>query len=415
MGFTTTLVHSDREFGVEHGNLLKPIHPGVTYGYEDAETLARVFQGKERGYTYGRQVNPTVEALEQKVTRMEGGLASIGFGTGMAAIGTLIFALLRRGDHLIASQFLFGNSASLLESFSAHGIDVSFVDATDAENVASVVQAETKMVFVETIANPRTQIADLEGIGHVCREAGLLYVVDNTLTSPYLFKPRRVGAGLVVNSLTKYIGGHGNALGGSITEMGQFDWSEFENIYDQYRSGPEAMWGISQIKKKGLRDFGASLAADAAHRLSTGCDTLALRLDRACANAAALAKFFDEHESIEAVYYPGLPDHPQFERARAQFLHPGAILSFELADGLDCFEVLNRLQTVVKATHLGDIRTLALPVAHSIFYEIGAERRAAMGIRDNLIRVSVGIEDPIDLLQDFGQALSSDLSTDKKR
>ncbi len=408
MGFTTNLVHSDREFGVEHGNLLKPIHPGVTYGYEDAESLARVFQGKEKGYTYGRQVNPTVEALEKKVTGMEDGLASIAFGTGMAAIGTLLFSLLRRGDHLIASQYLFGNSASLFESFGVHGIDVSFVDATNALNVAREVRPETKIVFVETIANPRTQIADLEGIGGVCRESGLLYVVDNTLTSPYLFQPKQVGAGLVVNSLTKYIGGHGNALGGSITEMGQFNWSEYANIYDQYRSGDAAMWGINQIKKKGLRDFGASLSADAAHRLSTGCDTLALRLDRACKNASALSSFFNEHASINAVYYPGLPGHPQFERARTHFLHPGAILSFELIDGLDCFEVLNRLQTVVKATHLGDIRTLALPVAHSIFFELGPERRAAMGIKDNLVRVSVGIEDPADLLQDFEQALSRD-------
>ena len=407
MGFTTQLLHSDRRNGVEHGNLLKPIHPGVTYGYEDAHDLARVFQGKQKGYTYGRQINPTVEALEQKITQMENGLATIAFSTGMAAIGTTLFALLRSGDHVIASKYLFGNTASLFESFAAHGIELTFVDATGADAVAAAVQSNTKLVFVETIANPRTQVSDLVGIGAVCKAEGLIYVVDNTLTTPFLFQPKSVGACLVINSLTKYIGGHGNALGGSVTEMGQFDWTTFANIHDGYRVGEPSMWGLNQIKKKGLRDFGASLAADSAHRLSTGADTLALRMPRACDNASALAAFFHDHDLIDAVYYPGLPDHPQHQRTARLFGRPGAILSIELQPRIDCFRFLNQLQTVIKATHLGDIRTLAIPVAHSIFYEIGPARRAEMDIKDNLIRFSVGIEEIEDLLDDFDQALSS--------
>ena len=407
MGFTTQLLHSDRRYGVEHGNLLKPIHPGVTYGYEDAHDLARVFQGKQKGYTYGRQINPTVEALEQKITQMENGRATVAFSTGMAAIGTTLFALLRSGDHVIASKYLFGNTASLFESFGVQGIALTFVDATDAEAVAAAVQPNTKLVFVETIANPRTQVSDLVGIGAVCKSLGLIYVVDNTLTTPYLFQPKSVGASLVINSLTKYIGGHGNALGGSVTEMGQFDWTTFANIYDGYRVGEPSLWGINQIKKKGLRDFGASLAADSAHRLSTGADTLALRMARACDNASALAEFFQSHDLIDAVYYPGLKDHPQHQRTRELFGRPGAILSIELQPELDCFRFLNQLQTVIKATHLGDVRTLSIPVAHSIFYEIGPERRADMGIKDNLIRFSVGIEEIDDLLEDFEQALPS--------
>ena len=407
MGFTTQLLHSDRRYGVEHGNLLKPIHPGVTYGYEDAHDLARVFQGKQKGYTYGRQINPTVEALEQKITQMENGRATVAFSTGMAAIGTTLFALLRSGDHVIASKYLFGNTASLFESFGVQGSALTFVDATDADAVAAAVQPNTKLVFVETIANPRTQVSDLVGIGAVCKTLGLIYVVDNTLTTPYLFQPKSVGASLVINSLTKYIGGHGNALGGSVTEMGQFDWTTFANIYDGYRVGEPSLWGINQIKKKGLRDFGASLAADSAHRLSTGADTLALRMARACDNASALAEFFQSHDLIDAVYYPGLKDHPQHQRTRDLFGRPGAILSIELQPELDCFRFLNQLQTVIKATHLGDVRTLSIPVAHSIFYEIGPERRADMGIKDNLIRFSVGIEEIDDLLEDFEQALSS--------
>ena len=157
------------------------------------------------GYTYGRQVNPTVTALENKITAMEQGVASVCFGTGMAAIGTTIFALLRAGDHVVSSAFLFGNTTSLFNSFDRQGLNISFVDATNVDNVANAITADTKMVFVETIANPRTQIADLKAIGELCRQRGLIYVVDNTMTSPYLFQPRSVGASLVINSLTKYI------------------------------------------------------------------------------------------------------------------------------------------------------------------------------------------------------------------
>ena len=184
MGFTTKLLHSDRRFGVEHGNLVKPMHPGVTYGYEDVHDLNAVFQGKQKGYTYGRHINPTFEALQQKINLMEQGHASLAFSTGMAAIGTMLFALLKRGDHVVASQYLFCNTASLFDSFSRHGIEVSFVDMVEAEKVEAAIQANTRLLFVETIANPRTQVADLEGLGALCNARGLIYVIDNTLTSP---------------------------------------------------------------------------------------------------------------------------------------------------------------------------------------------------------------------------------------
>ncbi|HCY04093.1 MAG TPA: hypothetical protein DHU16_01475, partial [Gammaproteobacteria bacterium] len=176
----------------------KPVHDSVAFSFDDAHELAAVFQGVKPGYTYGRQVNPTVGALEKKITAMEGGLGSVCFGTGMAAIGTTMFALLRAGDHIVSSAFLFGNTTSLFNSFGRQGLDVSFVDATDVENVANAITAHTKMVFVETIANPRTQIADLQAIGELCRQRGLIYVVDNTMTSPFLFQPREVGASLAV-------------------------------------------------------------------------------------------------------------------------------------------------------------------------------------------------------------------------
>jgi len=225
------------------------------------------------------------------------------------------------------------------------------------------------------------------------------------MTSPWLFRPKDVGAGLVVNALTKYIGGHGNALAGAITDTGLFDWTKFANIADAYKSQPPRNWGLQQLRKKGLRDWGGTLAPEQAHHIAVGAETLALRMDRICANALALAQFLQEQPQVRAVYYPGLASHPQHALASALFRAFGGLLSFELADGIDPFDFLNRLKVVVLSSNLGDNRTLAIPVAHTIFWEMGAERRAAMGIADSLVRISVGIEDCDDLIADFRQAL----------
>ena len=406
-GFTTAILHSDRDAGIEHGALHKPLHVSVAYGYRDARDLAAVFQGRAQGYAYGRQGNPTSAALEAKVTKMEDGVATVSFATGMAAIGALMLSLLRQGDHVVVSQFLFGNTVSQFNTLVSHGMDITFVDATDVANVERALTPATRLVFVETIANPRTQVADLARIGALAKERGILYVVDNTMTSPALFLPKAVGAGLVINALTKYIGGHGNALAGSVTDTGLFDWTRFPNIADNYKSQPPALWGIQQIRKKGLRDWGGTLAAGEAHPISVGAETLALRMERTCANAMALAGFLAAHPKVRTVYYPGLPSHPQHAIARTLFRGFGGLFAFELADGIDCFDFLNRLGIVISSSNLGDNRTLAIPVAHTIFWEMGAERRAAMGIADALIRISVGIEDCDDLIADFAQALAA--------
>jgi O-acetylhomoserine (thiol)-lyase len=404
-GFTTSILHADREDAVEHGALHKPLHLSVAYGYRDARELAAVFQGRAQGYVYGRQGNPTTAALEEKINRMEDGVATVCFGTGMAAIGAILLALLRENDHVVSSAFLFGNTNSMFNTLATHGDRVSFVDATSVDAVEAALTPETRIVFVETIANPRTQIADLARIGELCAARGVVYVVDNTMTSPYLFRPKTVKAALVVNALTKYIGGHGNALGGSITDTGGFDWTRYPNIYDDYKGPKPELWGITQIRKKGLRDWGGTLAAEPAHHLAIGAETLALRMQRQCANALALARFLEARSEVRAVYYPGLASHPQHRLAGELFTDYGALLSFELDPALDCFDFLNRLRCVVLSSNLGDNRTLAIPVAHTIFHEMGAERRASMGIADSLIRLSVGIEDCDDLIADFAQAL----------
>lgn len=404
-GFTTTVLHSDRQKAIEHGSLHKPIHTSVSFGYPTAHELVDVFQGRQLGYRYSRQGNPTVMALDDKVNAMEEGVATICFATGMAAIGGVLQALVRSGDHIVSSDFLFSNTHSVWNTMQGLGVNVSLVDATDVKQVEAALTPATRIVFVETIANPRTQVADLLRIGQLCRERGILYIVDNTMTSPYLFQPKAVGAGLVVNALTKSMGGHGNALGGSLTDTGEYDWTRFPHILEQYKRNPPQQWGMTQIRAKSLRDFGAALAPEVAHQLAIGMETLAVRLERECTNALALAQMLENDQRVAKVYYPGLPSHPQYELSTQLFRAYGSLLSFELKEGVDCLEYLNRLKLAILCTNLGDTRTLVLPVAQTIYYEMGAQRRAEMGIAESLIRVSIGLEDTVDLLEDFKQAL----------
>lgn len=403
-GFTTNILHGDRRLSVEHGAVHKPIHTSTQYAYSDARELAAVFQGKP-GYTYARQGTPTTDALEKKITAMEGGLASLSFATGMGALAALFTTLLKAGDHLISSQFIFGNTNSLFGTLELLGIELSLVDPTDISAVAGAIRPNTRMVFTETIANPGTQIGNLEAIGTLCAEHDLIYVIDNTLTSPWLFNPKSVGATFVMNSLSKHIGGHAHALGGALTDTGLYDWTKCPNILDVYKKGPVAGWGLTQIKKKGLRDMGATLSADAAHRIAVGAETLSLRLDKICSNALAVATYLSKHPNVARVAYPGLPSHPQHERAKKLFKGRfGNLIAFELADGIDSFDFLNHLQIVILATHVGDTRSLALPAAQTIYYEMGPVLRAQMGIAEGLIRLSIGIEEEEDLIHDFSQA-----------
>ncbi|MFC5523485.1 cystathionine gamma-synthase family protein [Polaromonas jejuensis] len=406
-GLTTEIVHSDREFGVEHGGLHKPIHTSVQYGFDKVEDLIGVFQGTLKGgFNYARQGTPTTAALEAKLTMMEQGVGTVSFATGMAAITALFLTLLRAGDHIVSSRYVFGNTNSLLGTLGDLGIAVSKVDACVVRHVAQALRPETRMVFVETVANPGTQIPDLDAIGRLCREKGVLFVVDNTILSPALFRPKDVGAGLVVHSLTKTIAGHGNALGGAVIDTGLFDWSRYPNINEAYRKGDAKQWGLTQIRKKGLRDMGGSLSSQHAHLIGAGAETLVLRLAQTSATAMALARFLEGHPAVARVHYPMLQSHPQHALAQKHFKAGSWLMAFELRNADACLEVLNRLKLPVKATGMGDSRTLVIPVAHTIFWEAGAAARAEMGIADGLIRVSVGLEDSADLIADFAQALA---------
>ncbi|HYA65798.1 MAG TPA: cystathionine gamma-synthase family protein [Burkholderiaceae bacterium] len=410
-GLTTRILHADRLGGVEHRAAHKPMHSGVAFSYATARELAAVFQGEKPGFLYARQGNPTSAALEAQISLLEEARATVCFGTGMAAVSAVFITLLRAGDHVVSSQYLFGNTNSLLQTLQTLGITVSFVDATRAGAIEQALQPNTRMVFVETIANPRTQVADLAGIGALCARRGVLYVVDNTLTTPVLFRPRAVQAGLIVHSLSKAIGGHGDAMGGAVCDTGLFDWASFANILPAYRKGDPAGWGLQQIRKKGLRDIGGTLRAEDAHRIAIGAETLQLRVEQSGANALALAQWLEVQPRVRRVYYPGLSSHEEHERAKALFGGYGALLSFELQDDVNHFAFLDALRLIILSSHLADNRTLALPVAETIYHEMGAERRHQMGIADGLIRLSVGIEEVDDLRADLAQALQAAAAT----
>ncbi|TXR54838.1 cystathionine gamma-synthase family protein [Reinekea thalattae] len=404
-GFTSCIVHHDRRQKFSNGPVHAPIYNSVLYNHDKTQDLIDIFQGTKAGYSYSRQATPTSDSLQNLVNEAEQGIGSLVFATGMAAISSVFLTLLKAGDHLIASQYLFGNTHSLLLTLQELGIEVSLVDTCDLESVMAAKQANTRMVFTETIANPGTQIADLSAIGDWCAELGLVYFVDNTMTSPYLFRPKAVKAALVMNSLSKFFCGHGSVLGGSITDTGQFNWQDYPNIFDAYRKGDSSKWALMQIKKKYLRDMGGSLSADAAYQIAVGAETMALRMDRSNASALALAQMLDAHPKVKKVYYPGLATHPQHDLATKLFKKYGSLLSFDLIDGADCAAFLDSIDMVLNATHLGDNRTLALPMASTIFFEMGPKNRASIGIGDTMIRCSVGIEETDDLLSEFSAAL----------
>ena len=405
----TQLLHSDRTAGVQHAPSHQPIYKSVQFAYDSAQGIADAFQGKSAGYTYARSNNPTLTALETQLTLLEQGIGTVSFATGMGAIATAMLALLKDGDHIVVSQYLFGNTTSLFDTFGLHGVEISYVDVTNVANVVAEIRDNTRMVFVETLANPRTQITDLQGIGQLCQTRNIVFVVDNTMATPALVRARDYGASLVMNSLSKGLSGHGAVLGGSITDTGLFDWSNYPNIFAKYRTGDSSKWGLVQLRKKGLRDVGATLSADAAQMIALGLETFFLRNERACANAFQLAQWLQAHPAVENVDYPGLSKHPQHMRAQELFGKRGfgTLLSFTVKpEHKDVFAVLDTLQVVMISTHLGDNRTMALPVAQTIYAEMAAEQRLAWGITDGLIRVSVGIEQIDDLIADFAQALA---------
>ena len=406
--FTKDVVHLDRKLANANGAIHAPVHPSVQYGFETTQQLIDAFQGKIKGVSpYARQGTPTTAALEAKLAFMEEGTGAVAFSTGMAAITATFMTLLRGGDHLIVSKYLFGNTASLLGTLSNFGVEVSFVESTDVAEFEKEIRPETRMVFVESVANPGTQVADMAKLGDLCEKHNLVYVVDNTILSAALFKPKRVKASLVIHSLTKSASGQGQSLGGVVIDTGLYDWSEYPNIDQSYRKNDPAAWGMTQVRKKGLRDMGGALSSAQAHQISLGLETLELRLNKLSETALEIAEFLEQHPKVAKVHYPFLKSHPQHGLSAELFSGASWLLSFELADEDSAIAFADALQMIIKATGLADSRTLIIPVAYTIFWEMGAEKRKQMNINDSLLRLSVGLEGSDAVIADIKQALDS--------
>ncbi|ADL08301.1 methionine gamma-lyase [Thermosediminibacter oceani] len=386
MGFNTKAVHAGQKHDPVTGSHVTPIYQTSTFVFENVDQGARRFAGQEEGYIYTRLGNPTITELEEKMAVLEGGEAAIATASGMAAISTVLFTLLKQGDHVVASDALYGCTHSFLSHVAPkYGIDVTFTDASDLTNLEKAMKPNTKVVYVETPANPTLKLIDLKGAAEIAHKFGARLVVDNTFMSPYLQRPIEHGADVVVHSATKYIGGHGDVIGGIIV-------------------GPKDL--ITEMKMPYLKDIGGVIGPFDAWLLIRGLKTLGLRMERHCQNAQKVAEYLEGHPMIERVYYPGLPSHPQHDLAKRQMDGFGGMISFELRGGIEAGKLLmNSVKMITLAVSLGCVDSLIQHPASMTHSPVPREERLKAGITDGLVRLSVGIEDVEDIIGDLDQAL----------
>jgi methionine-gamma-lyase len=363
-----------------------PIYQAATYAFDDPDLLAETIRrGKDAGFVYTRWHNPTRAALEEVVADLEGAERAVSFASGMAAITTTLAALARAGDHVASTPTLYGGTYSVMTRLLPRwGIDTTLATSHRVDDVVAAFRPGTVLCYAETIGNPNVPIADIEALAGACRERGIRLVIDNTFASPYLCNPIALGADLVVHSTTKYIGGHHDLTGG-------------------VAAGDHDTLGLVREMSVDLGGVAGALDAWLALR---GVQTLALRMERHCSNGQALAELLEGHSKVARVWYPGLPSHPDHDVAGRILRGPSGMLSFELAGGLDAGRRFQEaLEVALVAPSLGGVHTLATHPPTVTHTQLTPEQRRAQGIADGLVRVSVGIEDPEDILEDFERAL----------
>lgn len=404
-GFNTKSIHGRVLKQDVHRALKFPIYAGVAYDFASAEDIEAAFADRKPAHAYSRITNPTVEAFEQKMTALENGFASIAVASGMAAITNVCMNILQQGDHLIAAASLFGGTCSLFKHvLGPFGIDTTFVDIDNLDEIEQAIRDRTRGIFFETIANPKMNVPDIVKIAELAHANNMVVIVDSTMTTPYLFQAKDYGVDIVVHSTTKAISGGATSVGGVIVDLGTFSWKKSEALKNFHKRGQWAF--IARLRKEVYREMGACLSPFHAYLQSLGLETLALRIQQSCDNTLKIAQFLEQCEPVLRVNYPGLPSSPYHEIARKQFNGGyGSVLAFELKDKPACFVFLNKLNLIKRATNLGDNTTLIIHPASTIFAGFSQEEREAMGVPDGLIRLAVGIEDVEDLIEDIQQAL----------
>lgn len=386
-GFATRAIHHAYDPRENEGALTPPLHLTSTFTFETAEQGGEIFAGEREGYIYSRTNNPTTSLLGKRIATLEGAEAGLALGSGMGAISSVMWTLLAPGDEVIADQTLYGCTFSFLNhGLGKFGIKITHIDMTDPENLKKAISSKTRVVYFETPANPNMRLIDIAAVSEIAHEYGASVVVDNTYSTPYITRPIELGADLVVHSATKYLGGHGDVIAGLL-------------------AGSQEQ--VDEIRSYGLKDMtGASMAPFNAMLILRGLKTLTLRMDRHSENAMAVAKLLEANDAVKTVGYPGLPSFPQHDLAKRQMSHFGGMLSFELAGGYAAgTKMMNRLKMIARAVSLGDAETLIQHPASMTHATYSVEERAEYGISEGLVRISVGLEDIDDILDDIRQAL----------
>jgi O-acetylhomoserine (thiol)-lyase len=406
-GFTTKVLNVPYNKRDPHGALQMPVYFSNAFEFENAEDLSAAFMGTKPAHVYSRSSNPTVEYFEARIKDMTGAPSVTACASGMAAISNVLMTVLASGDTILTTGHLFGNTVSLLEStFAPFGIGFRSADLTSLTEVESKIDPTVKMLFLETITNPQMEVADIRALAEIASRHGILLVVDTTLTPPYVFDAKSHGVNLEVLSTTKFVSGGGTSVGGLIIDHGTYDWSRNQRVAPLVEKHGKLAFQ-AKLRKEVYRNTGACLAPMNAFLQTLGLETLALRMDRAIDNTRKLSAWLEAHPRIQAVNYPGLVSSPFYEISRKQFGdRPGALLTFDLESAQAVDQVMNRLQFIRRATNFNDNKSLAIHPFQTIYAEFPPEKRLALGIRETMIRLSVGIEDYEDLQADLEQALA---------
>ncbi len=407
MKFNTKLLHGYSGKKDCYGATQVPIYQNSSFSYDMAEDLEKVFEGKSFGYLYSRISNPTVQDIEIRLASLENGIGAIFCSSGMAAVSMALMNILQSGDHLICGSGLFGGTYSLLQDLEAFGITTSYLQKGTEEEFLSLVTDRTRAVFIETIENPKLKVYDIQLMAKWVHKQGIPLIVDNTLISPYLFCPIEEGADIVVHSTTKHLNGSGTAIGGVVIDSGNFTWDEKCYPWVKYFGKFGKFSYLAKLRKGLFKDIGVCNAPMNAYLTSVGIETLGLRMERECENALALARFLDENDAVYDVNYPGLLNNSFYEVAKKQFGGKfGTMLTFRVGSKEKAFRIINRLKLVFNQANLGDVRTLIIHPESTIYQDCTEEEKRRMGVYEDLIRVSVGIEDFEDIVLDFSQALA---------
>jgi len=418
-GFRTRALHAGGVPDAATGARAVPIYQTTSFVFADTDDAAALFALQKYGNVYSRIANPTVAALEERIASLEGGLGAVATSSGQAAEFLTFATLAGAGDHIVSSSALYGGTVTQLDvTLRRFGVDTTFVRGTDPADYAAAIRPRTKLVFAEVLANPSGEIAELAGLARVAHDAGVPLVVDATTVSPYLCRPIEHGADIVVHSATKFLGGHGTTLGGVVVDAGTFDWGNgrFPSFTEPVPSyGGLTWWGnfgeysfLTKLRSEQLRDIGASLSPHSAFLLLQGIETLPQRMVEHVANAGAVARWLADDERVAWVAYPGLPDHPHHARARA-YLPKGAgsVFSFGVRGGRDAARAfIEALQLCSHLANIGDTRTLVIHPASTTHRQLSTEQLAAAGVPEDLVRISVGLEDVDDVLWDLDAALA---------